>query len=198
MASEGAGWIWQWGCYAPCNSLCVGSDRGEGKGCIGGIGTLTPRCPAQCRDDMGRAGHCVRGGNVGSDLHNPLLRCVPALHAAAAGLVLWQSVGEHLGTRKWRTGVGLIGGSVAKTAIESPPLELLRNHLHKQEPDRACLLGPSWQRDPLRLHLCLPVPPLADHHAHPQPCCERRALYCFQPLGNTRTALVLIRHLCNN
>lgn len=110
---------------------------------------------------------------MGPDLHNPLLRCVSALallqqpgqHTVAAGPVLWHPDEEHLGTRKWHMGLGLIGGSVAKTAIESLPLELLRNHLHKQEPDRACLLGQSWQRDPCRLSLCLPMPPLADCHA---------------------------------
>lgn len=113
----------------------------------------------------------------GATLAQPLLRCVPALallqqqgqQAVAAEPVRWHPDGERLGTRKRRAGLGLIGGSVAKTAIESLPLELLRNHLHKQEPDRACLLGASWRRDPCRLHLCLPKPPPADHHALPVP-----------------------------
>ena len=58
-------------------------------------------------------------------------------HAAAAGPVLRHPGGERLGTRKRRTGLGVIGGSVARTATEPLPLELLRSHLHKQEPDRA-------------------------------------------------------------
>lgn len=153
------------------NCLCMGSDRGQRKGCFGTIQAQSPRCPAQCMDDTERAGHCIHGRKVGSDLH-PLAEMCPCLSLAAASTLRPQGwccgiqMGEHLGTRKRHTGLGLIGGSLASSPIESLPLELLWNHLHKQEPDRACLSGASWQR--------VPVPPLADCVRSPsQPCCGR-------------------------
>lgn len=182
VASWRAGWIWQGGHSAPCNSLClcVGSDRGRGKGCFGGIQTMSHLCPAQSRGDMGRVGHCTHGGNVGPDWPQPMLRCVPALAvlqqrgqcAGAVGPGLWRPNGECLGTGKWQTGLGLIGGSVAETAIEFLSLELLRNHLHNRsqaEPVCQGQAGGVTRAGSISASQCLQQ---IVTHPHPQPCCQ--------------------------
>lgn len=74
-----------------------------------------------------------------------------------SALGLWHPYGVS-GAGKWHSGLGLIDGSVAESAIEFLPLELLRV-THTTGPSRACLSGPGWWCDQGRVQLCLTMSP---------------------------------------
>lgn len=79
---------------------------------------------------------------------------------------------ECLGTGKWHTGLGLIGGSVAETATEFLLFELPRSHLHHRsqaEPVCQAQAGGVTRAGSLSASQCLQQ---IITHPHSQPCCQ--------------------------